>query len=42
VLKIKSQYREAMDKRSNVVVKVKAKAGGKTRSVIKRVKIRHF
>ncbi len=42
VLKIKSEYREAMDNRKKVVVKVKAKAGGKTRTVIKRVKVRHF
>ena len=42
VLKIKSQYRDAMDKRKFVVVKVRAKAGDKTRSVIKRIKVRHF
>ncbi|HEX2128584.1 MAG TPA: hypothetical protein VHF58_05155 [Solirubrobacterales bacterium] len=42
VLKIKSQYREEMEDRNKVVVKVKVKAGGKTRTVLKRVKVRHF
>ena len=42
VLKIKSEYRDAMEGRKKIVVKVKVKAGGKTRTVIKRVKVRHF
>jgi hypothetical protein len=42
ILNIKSQYRDEMENRKKVVVKVKVKAGGKTRTVLKKVKVRHF
>ena len=41
-LRIKSQYRDEMENRNKVIVKVKVKAGGKTRSVLKKIKVRHF
>ncbi len=42
VVKVKSQYRDKVEERRRIVVKVKVKAGGKSRTVIKRVKVRHF
>ena len=42
VLKVKSAYRDEIDGHNKIVVRVKVKAGGKTRTVLKRVKVRHF
>ena len=40
-LKIKGKYREAISKKKKVTVRVRASAGGKKRTVIKRVRVRH-
>jgi hypothetical protein len=42
VLKVKPEFRDEIDGHNKIVVRVKAKAGGKTRTVLKPVKLRHF
>lgn len=42
VLKVLPEYRETIAKRKRIVVRVKVRAGKKSRVVLKRVKVRHF